>query len=33
MDVPNDEVCIDGRFVYAIQNKPLESGQAKTRNI
>ena len=29
-DVPKDEVCINGRFVYAIKNKPLKDGHAET---
>ena len=29
-DVHNDDVCINGRFVYNIKHKPWESGHAKT---
>ena len=29
-DVPKDEVCSDGRFVYTIMNKPLKDGHEKT---
>ena len=29
-DCHKDEVCINGRFVYAIKYKPLKAGRAKT---
>ena len=28
--VPKDEVCINGRFVYATNHKPLTAGHART---
>ena len=32
-DVPNGEVRIDGRFVYAIKNNPLNAGRKKLTHI
>ena len=32
-DVPNDEVCTSGRFVYTLKRKPLKAGHAKQRHI
>ena len=29
-DFPKDEVCIHGRFVYAIKRKPLKDAHAQT---
>ena len=29
-DVPKDEVCINGRFVYEIKHMPLGDGHART---
>ena len=29
-DVPKDEVCINGRFVYTTKHNPPEDGHAKT---
>ena len=30
MDVPKDELCIDGRFVYTVMHKLLKAGHVKT---
>ena len=29
-DVPKDEVCINGRFVYTTKHKPMEAGHPRT---
>ena len=29
-DVPKDEVCITGWFVYTMKNEPLQAGRSKT---